>query len=84
VTRHPAIIADTALLGLVKTHVLLIYGRQDGILPPPTGDFQKLHCTGSRDVTLTYIDNAAHTLQLERTAPTIRSAVAAWLSRHGF
>lgn len=39
--------------------------------------------TGSDDVTLVEIDNAGHTLFLQRTAPELRRALSGWLRARG-
>jgi pimeloyl-ACP methyl ester carboxylesterase len=77
-------VSDTLDLGTITIPVLLIFGRQDAIFPPPDGEAQKAMFTRSRDLTLNYIENAGHMVMLQRTAPAFRTAVSDWLHKRGF
>jgi pimeloyl-ACP methyl ester carboxylesterase len=77
-------LADRLYLSTITVPVLLVFGRQDAIFPPPEGEQQKALYTGSHDVTFTYIENAGHMVMLQRTAPAFRSTVSSWLQARGF
>jgi pimeloyl-ACP methyl ester carboxylesterase len=77
-------LADRLYLGSITVPVLLVFGRQDAIFPPPEGEQQSALFTGSHDVTLTYIENAGHMVMLQRTARAFRTTVSNWLQTRGF
>jgi len=64
--------------------VLLAFGEQDPIFPPPDGQRQLALFSGSTDATLTMIPNAGHSPQIAHGAPIFRARVAQWLTKHGF
>jgi pimeloyl-ACP methyl ester carboxylesterase len=76
--------ADRLYLGTINIPVLLVFGRQDAIFPPPDGERQRALFAGSRDVTLTYVENAGHMVMLQLTAPVFRAKVSDWLTQRGF
>jgi pimeloyl-ACP methyl ester carboxylesterase len=78
------LVADRLFLGDITVPVLLAFGKQDAIFPPPDGELQKALYTGSKDVTLLQVNNTGHALQLERTAPASRAAISDWLRARGF
>jgi pimeloyl-ACP methyl ester carboxylesterase len=80
----PTVAFDGSRAGDVKVPVLLVMGENDGVYDPGTGEKQRDAYTGSDDVTLYTQPRAAHALTLEKTAPQMRTAVAAWLDRHRF
>ncbi|MBV9213424.1 MAG: alpha/beta hydrolase [Actinobacteria bacterium] len=78
-----AVAADRLYLREITVPVLLVFGSEDAIFPPPAGERQKALFSGSRDVTYVQVANAGHALQLARTAPVTRAAVSRWISaRH--
>jgi pimeloyl-ACP methyl ester carboxylesterase len=79
-----ALAADRAHMQEITAPVLLVFGNQDAIFPPPDGERQKALYSGSRDVTLVQLDRTGHALQLGRTAPLARAAVSRWLRARGF
>jgi pimeloyl-ACP methyl ester carboxylesterase len=78
------LVSDRLYLGTIKVPVLLVFGRQDAVFPPPDGEGQKALFTGTKDIALRYIENAGHMVMLQRTAPVFRRRVSTWLKRHGF
>jgi pimeloyl-ACP methyl ester carboxylesterase len=68
----------------VTTPVLLVFARQDAVFPPPAGQNHRDRYTGSSDVTLHEIENAGHTLMLQRTAPEFRAKLSDWLEARGY
>jgi pimeloyl-ACP methyl ester carboxylesterase len=79
-----AVLNDHRWVRTIKVPVLLVYGGSDAIFPPPAGDQQKGHFTGSDDVTLETIPETGHALSLERSAGTTRDVIASWLCNHSF
>jgi hypothetical protein len=78
--------ADQANLGDVKLPVLLVYGTKDHFFDDPrsAGESQRKLYSGSRDVTLTFIEGAGNALALERSAPHFRDLVSDWLAARGY
>ena len=83
-TLTPAVAFDGSRAGDVKVPVLLVMGEQDKVFEPGTAEKQRDAYTGSDDVTLYKQPRASHALTLEKTAPQMRAAVAAWFARRGF
>jgi pimeloyl-ACP methyl ester carboxylesterase len=78
------LLLDNLYVPTIDVSTLLVFGRQDRIMPPPDGDLQKLRFLGSDDVTLHYIDRAGHSLMGEKTAPVFQATVDRWLCERGF
>jgi pimeloyl-ACP methyl ester carboxylesterase len=78
------LVQDLKSLSRVKAPVLLVCGREDAVTPDFACPYLKRRYVGSKDVSLAFIRNAGHALPLERTAPSFRRRVSAWLSAHGF
>jgi hypothetical protein len=78
--------ADQANLRDVHGPVLLVYGTKDAFFDDPrsAGASQRDLYSGSRDVTLDFIQGAGNALALERSAPHVRDLVSDWLARRGF
>lgn len=76
------ILVDRLYLSTIKVPVLLVFGAEDQVFPPPSGENQRNLYTGSRDVKLVTIPQCGHFPMLCRTAPTFRSQVATWLTTH--
>jgi pimeloyl-ACP methyl ester carboxylesterase len=68
----------------ITVPVLLVFARQDAVFPPPAGERHRDQFTGSNDVTLIEIDDAGHSLMLQRTAPEFRRRLSDWLRARGF
>jgi pimeloyl-ACP methyl ester carboxylesterase len=79
----PYIVSDPVQLAGVRVPVLLVYGANDALLDPALAPVQASHF-GSTDVTTLVLPHTAHQLMLERTAPTFRTDVSAWLHSHRF
>jgi hypothetical protein len=80
------IAADQASIGEIGVPVLLVYGTRDAFFDDPrsSGQQQKGLYSGSRDVSLAFIDGAGNALALERSSPRFRDIVSRWLARRGF
>lgn len=79
----PAIAHNVIGLGGVRVPVLLIYGAEDALFQPPGTARQQALFTGSTDVSTVVLPRTGHALTLERSAPRLRAAVAAWLTSRG-
>ncbi|MDQ3936728.1 MAG: alpha/beta hydrolase, partial [Actinomycetota bacterium] len=79
----PGSAAEPANYREIKVPVLLVFARQDKVFPPPAGERHRDQFTGSDDVTLVEIDQAGHTLMLQRNAPEFRRHLSGWLRARG-
>jgi pimeloyl-ACP methyl ester carboxylesterase len=79
-----ALVRDLKSLSSVKAPVLVVCGREDAVTPDFACPYLERRYVGSSDVSLVFVPRAGHALPLERTAPTFRRRVAAWLQGHGF
>jgi pimeloyl-ACP methyl ester carboxylesterase len=80
----PAIAADQANAGSIKAPVLLVYGTGDPAYDQPkAGEDQRNLFTGSKDVTLRFLEGQAHGLVFEAKGPELRALAADWLTRRG-
>ena len=68
----------------VDVPVLIFFGLNDALWPPPAGERQRSLFTGSNDVTLLEIPETGHMMMLEQTAPTFRASLSDWLRARGF
>jgi pimeloyl-ACP methyl ester carboxylesterase len=68
----------------IKVPVLLVFGENDAIFPPPALDRQKGMYTGSKDVTGISVPDTGHALTLEKSAPSTRDTVSSWLCQRTF
>ncbi|HEX8744861.1 MAG TPA: alpha/beta hydrolase [Thermoleophilaceae bacterium] len=80
----PAAFTETPQYNQITTPVIMIFGRQDQLFPPPAGERHRTFFTGSDDVTFHEIDQAGHTLMLQRSAPEFRQKLSDWLRKRGF
>jgi alpha-beta hydrolase superfamily lysophospholipase len=78
-----AIGADRAGVGAIDVPVFLAYGANDALFLPSAGPDQRARYAASPDVTLLMLAGTGHLLMLERSAPQLRSQMAAWLNQHG-
>ena len=78
------LVRDIASLSKVDVRVLLVCGRDNAMTPAWVAQILKKRYVGSKDVSLYFVSNAGRALTLERSAPTFRRRVAAWLTGHGF
>jgi pimeloyl-ACP methyl ester carboxylesterase len=78
------LIIDQLLLATIRVPVLLLYGADDALFPPPAGTLQRLHFLGTNDVTLTQLPDTGHAVTLERSHLSLVADVSAWLSGRGF
>jgi pimeloyl-ACP methyl ester carboxylesterase len=78
------LVRDIASLSKVDVPVLLVCGRDDAMTPAWVCPILKKRYVGSKDVSLYFVSNAGRALTLERSAPSFRRRVAAWLTGHGF
>jgi pimeloyl-ACP methyl ester carboxylesterase len=72
------------MLPTVTAPVLLVYGDNDALFPPPAGSEQRAQFTGSSDVSLIQLPDTGHAVTLERSFPTLVADVAGWLSARRF
>jgi pimeloyl-ACP methyl ester carboxylesterase len=79
----PAAFTEPPQYNRITTPVLLLFGSQDKVFPPPAGENHSLLFTGSRDVTYREFEGG-HTLMLQRTAPEVRRTLSDWLKARGF
>jgi len=79
-----AILQDSHLVPTIAVPVLLVFGDNDAIFPPPSLDRQKSMYTGTDDLTAVGVPDTGHALSLERSAPSTRDGVAAWLCARSF
>jgi pimeloyl-ACP methyl ester carboxylesterase len=71
----------------IQVPVLLVYGNQDKVFPPPAGNQQKDRFTGTNDVTFVNLEGYGHSFTLERAENAtggLRHAVSDWLTEHDF
>lgn len=80
----PAAFVEPGQYNQITAPVVMIFGKQDALFPPPAAQNHRTLFTGSNDVTLHEIDGAGHTLMLQRTAPEFRRKLSDWLSARGF
>ncbi len=78
----PSLLFDLLGDNQVRVPILLVYGAQDRLFPPPSGQLQKLLYL-KPDVTMKTLPNTAHTYTLDCTAHTFRATVGDWLATHG-
>lgn len=80
-----AILQDsTSLPFKVPGPVLLVFGQNDALFPPPAGALAKTTFGGTPDIQLAEIPQTGHAVALGRTAPQVRSTVLNWLNGHQF
>ena len=79
----PASFTEPPQYNRITTPVLMLFGRQDKLFPPPAGERHRQFFTGSSDVMLHEFEGG-HTLMLQRTAPEVRAKLSAWLQARGF
>ena len=75
---------DHAMLPTVTKPVLLVYGDNDALFPPPAGSEQRAQFAGSSDVSLIELPDTGHAVTLERSASALVADVAGWLSARRF
>ena len=80
----PAAFTEPGQYNRINTPVVMLFGNQDKLFPPPAAANHRTFFTGSNDVTLHEIDQAGHTLMLQRTAPEFRRKLSDWLKARGF
>lgn len=79
----PASFTEPPQYNQITVPVLMLFGRQDKLFPPPAGQNHRALFTGSNDVTLHEFDGG-HTLVLQRSAPEVRRELSGWLRARGF
>jgi pimeloyl-ACP methyl ester carboxylesterase len=78
------ILLDALEVPSIDIPVLLVFGDNDAIFPPPALERQKGMYRGSRDLTGLTIPDTGHALSLERSAPFTRDVVSSWLCQRHF
>ena len=78
-----AMLVNNLLLPLIDDPVLIVYADRDPIAPRPAIGATEDRI-GSSDVTVETIEDAGHTVMLQRTAPAFRAVLHQWLDAHGF
>jgi pimeloyl-ACP methyl ester carboxylesterase len=79
----PAGFTEPPQYNQITVPVLMLYGNQDKLFPPPAGQNHRTFFTGSDDVTFHEFEGG-HTLMLQRTAPQVRRTLSDWLKARGF
>jgi pimeloyl-ACP methyl ester carboxylesterase len=79
-----AINEDHLMVPTITVPVLLVFGANDALFPPPAGTEQEAQFLGSSDVSLLQLPNTGHALTLERSAPTFTADISRWLAARGF
>ncbi|HEX8647952.1 MAG TPA: alpha/beta hydrolase [Thermoleophilaceae bacterium] len=79
----PAAFTEPGQYNRITSPVVMTFGSQDKLFPPPAGQNHRTFFTGSSDVTLYEVDGG-HTLMLQRTAPEFRQKLSDWLRARGF
>jgi pimeloyl-ACP methyl ester carboxylesterase len=79
-----AITTDHLMVPTITVPVLLIFGANDALFPPPAGTEQAAQFAGSSDVSLIQLTDTGHALTLERSAPTFTADISQWLAARGF
>lgn len=89
--RHPdAFAAVASFSGIARVDpsdpamVLIVFGQRDASGLPDSAQEQRLHYTGSSDVTVLEIKDTGHLVMFERTAPLFRTKLSEWLHKRGF
>lgn len=84
-TAVSAIATDVLSTNRIDEPVLLLFGANDALFPPPQSSItQSLLYAGNDDVTLEVVPNTPHAVTLARTAPDVRERVSRWLKDRGF
>jgi pimeloyl-ACP methyl ester carboxylesterase len=76
--------ADVALLPAITVPVMLVFGLDDAVYPPPAMDLQANRYLGSPEVTTSTIPNASHFPVLGEYFPLLVNATHAWLHGGGY
>ncbi|HUR73838.1 MAG TPA: alpha/beta hydrolase [Sporichthya sp.] len=71
--------ADIAHLGEINVPVLLVFGTEDAVFPPPAVHQEAARYAGSPEVTVAGIPGASHFPVLERSFGLLIGATAQWL-----
>jgi pimeloyl-ACP methyl ester carboxylesterase len=79
-----ALVLNPLSVPTIKVPVLLVFGANDALFPPPAGSLQRLLFSGSSDVRSVLLNNTGHAVTVELSAPTLRDDTCAWLAAHGF
>ena len=79
-----AINEDHLMVPTITVPVLLVFGANDALFPPPAGTEQEAQFLGSSDVSLIQLPNTGHALTLERSAPTFSADISRWLAARRF
>ncbi|WP_354700719.1 hypothetical protein DSM112329_01005 [Paraconexibacter sp. AEG42_29] len=75
---------NVLLTRTITAPVLIISGSRDALFAPPTNTLAAATAfTGSPDVALVELPGTGHAVTLGRTREAFRSAMDAWLARHG-
>jgi pimeloyl-ACP methyl ester carboxylesterase len=75
---------DHLMVPTITVPVLLIFGANDALFPPPAGAEQAAQFVGSSHVSLIQLADTGHALTLERSAPTFTADISQWLAARGF
>lgn len=78
-----AIATDLAQVPSIQVPVLLVFGQNDALFPPPAESNQRALFAGSTKVQSVMLADTGHALTLERSAPSTVAAVSSWLSGLG-
>jgi pimeloyl-ACP methyl ester carboxylesterase len=78
-----AIATDIAMVPSIKVPVLLVFGQNDALFPPPAESNQRALFAGSPKVQSVMLADTGHALTLERSAPSTVAAVSGWLTGQG-
>jgi pimeloyl-ACP methyl ester carboxylesterase len=75
------ILVDHLDIPLIHAPVLLIYGNQDALFPPPAPSQQASLYTGTPSLTTVTVAASGHYVPLERTRSAASLSLVRWLSR---
>jgi pimeloyl-ACP methyl ester carboxylesterase len=78
------IVINRASASQITEPILLMFGDEDALFPPPAGAEAKAEFTGAASVTLDQDADTGHAVALGRTAPEVTNQTLAWLNAHNF
>lgn len=79
-----AIATDIIDVPSIKLPVLLVFGQDDALFPPPAETNRRGLFVGSTNVQGVMLADTGHALTLERSAPATVAAVSTWLTGLGY
>jgi pimeloyl-ACP methyl ester carboxylesterase len=77
------IVADLLGVPTIKVPVLLVFGANDALFPPPAGQVQRLLYLDDLVVSVVTLPSTGHAVTLGRSAPSFEATMTGWLHAHG-